>query len=222
MGGLASAPPRPASAKFAPVPANSMSLADRLSMQMPRIASLSRKRKKRICILGLDSAGKSTILNLLLKKDIGTVTVPTEGFNAESLKYKGNDGRLELTLWDLGGQDKLRNMWKHYLVGSDGIIFVVDATDDARLELCGQELATCLQDESLAEARILVLANKQDQTGAKSEQQVADKMGLSEPDGRTFALLGKRPFHIFGTSAVKNSESVFIAVDWLCGAMKKP
>jgi len=219
MGGASSAAPRPVSTKFAPVLANK-TLADRFSLNLPRINSLSKRRKRRIVIIGLDNSGKSTILNLLLKRNVGAVTVPTEGFNAESVNYKGDDGKLELTLWDLGGQDKLRGMWKHYFIGVQGVIFVVDATDADRLELCGTELALCMQDESLADAPVLVLANKQDQRGAKGDVDVAAKMGLEAPDGATLKFMGERQFRVFGTSAVKDTETVFVAVEWLCSVMK--
>ena len=109
---------------------------------------------------------------------------------------------MELTLWDLGGQDKLRSMWKHYFGGVQGIIFVVDASDVARLELAGQELSTCLRDESLANSAVLVLCNKQDLPGAKSDEEVTKLMGLDAPDGATLQLVGTRPLKVCGSSAM--------------------
>jgi small GTP-binding protein len=170
-------------------------------------------------IIGLDSAGKTTILNLLMKKEAGA-TLPTEGFNAETLKYKGDDKNLELTLWDLGGQDKLRQMWRHYYQGVQGIVFVVDATDVDRLGLAAKELQAALQDESLNAAGLLILCNKRDLKGAKSDAEISVMLGLDGPQSPTMALLGSRPFKLCSTSAEKDADSVFAAVDWLCSVMQ--
>ena len=75
----------------------------------------------RILLLGLDGAGKTTILyRLRLGENIHSI--PTVGFNVEHVVYK----KIDMTMWDVGGQDKIRRLWKHYYTGTDAIIFVVD------------------------------------------------------------------------------------------------
>ena len=82
---------------------------------------------RRLLMLGLDNAGKTS---LLYKMKLGEIhkTVPTIGFNVENIKYK----KLDLVVWDIGGQDRLRPLWKHYFEGMDGIIFMVDINDNNR------------------------------------------------------------------------------------------
>merc|ERR1712014_221302 len=98
----------------------------------------------RILMVGLDAAGKTTILYKLKLGEVVT-TVPTIGFNVESVKYKN----ISFTVWDMGGQDKIRNLWRVYLKGSAGIIFVVDSTDKMRITEARHELTKLLEEEDL-------------------------------------------------------------------------
>ena len=86
--------------------------------------------KAKIMMLGLDGAGKTTIL-YQMKLNETMSTVPTIGFNVEEVNYRG----LTFNVWDIGGQTKLRNLWHHYFQGSDAIIYVLDSADEERLEL---------------------------------------------------------------------------------------
>jgi GTPase SAR1 family protein len=63
-------------------------------------------------------------------------------------------------MWDVGGQDILRPMWKHYYANSDALIFVVDSQDWDRLDIAKNELHRMLAEEELKDAVLLVLANK--------------------------------------------------------------
>merc|ERR1719330_1744709 len=115
-------------------------------------------------MIGLDAAGKTTVLYQL---KIGEVvnTVPTIGFNVETLQYK----KLNMTVWDIGGQEKLRPLWRHYFAEADGLIFVVDSNDVERIApkddeegSAKRELHRCLADDSLKGIPLLIFANKQD------------------------------------------------------------
>ena len=86
--------------------------------------------KAKILLLGLDGAGKTTIL-YQMKLNESITSVPTVGFNVEEVNYKG----LQFTVWDIGGQSKLRDLWHHYYSGSDAVIYVLDAADEERIEL---------------------------------------------------------------------------------------
>jgi small GTP-binding protein len=80
---------------------------------------------KRILMLGLDAAGKTTIL-YKLKLGETVSSVPTIGFNVETVEYKN----LKWTIWDVGGQKKIRDLWKHYLLDNQAIIYVLDSSDE--------------------------------------------------------------------------------------------
>ena len=102
--------------------------------------------ESKILLLGLDGAGKTSLLyKLRLDKDI--TTVPTIGFNVERIKNKN----LTITVWDMGGQDKLRSLWRHYLLGADGLIFMIDSCDHERIHLANEELykIVCMPNQSL-------------------------------------------------------------------------
>merc|ERR1711948_209891 len=105
--------------------------------------------------VGLDAAGKTTILYKLKLNEVVT-TIPTIGFNVETVEYK----KLSFTVWDIGGQDKIRKLWRHYYMGTAGVIFVVDSNDRDRIEDAREELSKMLSEDELRDAALLVLANK--------------------------------------------------------------
>ncbi len=129
-------------------------------------------QESRIVLIGLDGAGKTTIL-YKLKLDECVTSVPTIGFNVEKVKFKN----LEFNIWDIGGQTKIRNLWKFYYDNTDAIIFVVDTSDGERLELAKNTLNEVLSDDRLNNAPLLILANKIDLSG-KSTQEIVSTMGI--------------------------------------------
>ena len=114
------------------------------------------KKEVRILMLGLDGAGKTTILYKLKLGD-NITTIPTIGFNVETLEYKN----INFTVWDVGGQDKIRRLWRHYYMNTHALIFVVDCNDRDRVDEARQELTQMLHDEEMKDAVLLVFANKQ-------------------------------------------------------------
>ena len=115
------------------------------------------KQDMKTLLLGLDAAGKTTILYKLQLGEI-VCSVPTIGFNMETVEYKN----IKFNVWDIGGQTQIRCMWRHYYESTDALIFVVDSSDEERMELAKEELHSMLQTEELSQAALLVLANKQD------------------------------------------------------------
>ena len=93
------------------------------------------KKDVRILMVGLDAAGKTTILYKLKLGEIVT-TIPTIGFNVETVEYKN----ISFTVWDVGGQDKIRPLWRHYFQNTQGLIFVVDSNDRERIAEARDEL----------------------------------------------------------------------------------
>ena len=97
-------------------------------------AGLIGKKDVRILMVGLDAAGKTTILYKLKLGEIVT-TIPTIGFNVETVEYKN----ISFTVWDVGGQDKIRPLWRHYFQNPQGLIFVVDSNDRERIQEAKEE-----------------------------------------------------------------------------------
>ena len=109
----------------------------------------------RILMVGLDAAGKTTILYKLKLGEVVT-PIPTSGFNVEEVSYKN----ISFHVWDVGGQDKIRQLWRHYYTNTQGIIFVVDSNDRDRVDDAREELHKMINDEELKDAVVLVYANK--------------------------------------------------------------
>merc|ERR1712151_158578 len=115
------------------------------------------KQDMRILMVGLDAVGKTTILYKLKLGEIVT-TIPTIGFNVETITYKN----ISFTMWDVGGRDKIRPLWRHYYHGTNGLVFVVDSNDRDRIEDAAGELNRMMGEEEMRDAVLLVFANKQD------------------------------------------------------------
>ncbi|KAH9869899.1 hypothetical protein J1614_006820 [Plenodomus biglobosus] len=130
-------------------------------------------KEMRILMLGLDNAGKTTIVKRIMNEDVNTVS-PTLGFIIKTIEYDG----YKLNIWDVGGQKTLRTYWKNYFEKTDTLIWVVDATDRERMDDCRQELAGLLQEERLSGASLLVFKNKSDVPGAMGEDEVRERLRL--------------------------------------------
>ena len=166
------------------------------------LKKLKQKEKEvRLLMLGLDNAGKTTILKKFNGEDI-TEIAPTLGFNIKTLDHRG----FKLNIWDVGGQKSLRSYWRNYFEATDGLIWVVDSADRRRLEDCKKELQGLLQEERLLGATLLVFANKQDLPGALTCPEITDKLGLHTIRGRTW--------FIQSTCAVRG-DGLYEGLDWL-------
>ncbi|XP_038042507.2 ADP-ribosylation factor-like protein 3 isoform X2 [Anas platyrhynchos] len=127
----------------------------------------------RIVLLGLDNAGKTTLLKRLASEEVTTIT-PTQGFNIKSVHSHG----FKLNVWDIGGQRSVRPYWRKYLGSTDLLIYVIDSADQKRFEETGQELAELTEDESLTGVPLLVFANKQDLVTAAPAAEIAEGLSL--------------------------------------------
>ncbi|GME68787.1 unnamed protein product [[Candida] boidinii] len=133
----------------------------------------SKSREIRMLMLGLDNAGKTTIL-YKLKLGKTKQTVPTVGFNVETIKYKN----MTMHTWDIGGQERIRALWRHYFSGTDALIFVVDAADRDRLDNAKKELYKVINDKELKNCLLAVLANKQDLPNALKPKELIQELEL--------------------------------------------
>ncbi|KAJ7396639.1 ADP-ribosylation factor-like protein 3 [Pitangus sulphuratus] len=127
----------------------------------------------RILLLGLDNAGKTTLLKQLASEDISHIT-PTQGFNIKSVQSQG----FKLNVWDIGGQRKIRPYWRNYFENTDILIYVIDSADRKRFEETGQELAELLDEEKLSGVPVLIFANKQDLLTAAPASEIAEGLNL--------------------------------------------
>ncbi|TPX72743.1 hypothetical protein SpCBS45565_g00176 [Spizellomyces sp. 'palustris'] len=191
------------------------------------LKKLKQKEKEiRILMLGLDNAGKTTILKRINGEDISTIS-PTLGFNIKTLVH--ND--YKLNIWDVGGQKSIRSYWRNYFEQTDGLVWVVDSADRPdRLEDCRRELKSLLLEERLAGASLLIFANKQDLSGALSYKQIEEVgvifLALGEAYSSNYSpllpttqLLDLRSiqthhWHIIGCSAVTGAN-LLAGMDWI-------
>ncbi|GCB22581.1 ADP-ribosylation factor [Aspergillus awamori] len=187
------------------------------------------RKEMRILMVGLDAAGKTTILYKLKLGEIVT-TIPTIGqsssssslssvqtqqnlasiscFNVETVEYKN----IQFTVWDVGGQDKIRPLWRHYFQNTQGIIFVVDSNDRDRIVEAREELQRMLNEDELRDALLLVFANKQDLPNAMSPAEITQQLGLQS--------LTRRPWYIQSTCAT-TGDGLYEGLEWLAETLRK-
>merc|ERR1719333_1449548 len=172
------------------------------------------KQQLRILMVGLDAAGKTTILYKMKLGEVVT-TIPTIGFNVETVEYK----KISFTVWDVGGQDKIRPLWRHYYQNTQGIIFVIDSNDKDRVdeksssEHSGkEELHRMLAEDELRDAILLVFANKQDLPNAMPVAEVTERLGLNQ--------IRNRQWYIQATCAT-TGDGLYEGLDWLSSTLSK-
>ncbi|CAJ1452541.1 unnamed protein product [Effrenium voratum] len=159
------------------------------------------KTEMRILMVGLDAAGKTTILYKLKLGEVVT-TIPTIGFNVETVEYKN----LSFTVWDVGGQDKIRPLWRHYYQGTNGLIYVVDSNDRDRIEDSREELNKMLNEDEMRDAVLLVFANKQDLPNAMTAAEITEKLGLHQLRSRQWFIQ---------SACATTGDGLYEGLDWL-------
>ena len=174
----------------------------RITMKKPKKTD----RDTRLVILGLDNAGKTTIIKALCDEELSTIT-PTQGFNVKTMAKDG----FKLNVWDVGGQREIRKFWKNYYYQTEAIIYVIDSSDRKRISECGSELSELLGEDELAGLPLLVYANKQDLIQALPAEELAEKLNLM--------LIKDRLWCIVACSA-KTKEGLIDGLEWLTAALK--
>ena len=165
------------------------------------------RAERRFLMVGLDAAGKTTILYKLKLGEVVT-TIPTIGFNVETLEHKN----VTFTVWDIGGKDKIRPLWRHYYQNTQAVIVVVDSNDRDRIGEARDELHRMISEDELCKASVLVFANKQDLPNAMGVAELTDKLGLH--------TLRDREWYIQAACAT-SGEGLFEGLEWLSTSIKK-
>ncbi|KAL3689047.1 hypothetical protein R1sor_015356 [Riccia sorocarpa] len=167
------------------------------------IRKVKRKEKEmRILMVGLDNAGKTTIVKRINGEDTSGIS-PTLGFNIKTMQFKN----YRLNIWDVGGQKTLRSYWRNYYEQTDGMVWVVDSSDTRRLQDCRDELHGLLKEEKLLGSSLLIFANKQDLKGSLKPAEIAKVLDLHVMDK-------DRHWQILGCSAV-TGDGLLDGFDWL-------
>ncbi|EPY54200.1 ADP-ribosylation factor Alp41 [Schizosaccharomyces cryophilus OY26] len=166
-----------------------------------------KEKEARVLLLGLDNAGKTTILKRLLNENISTVS-PTFGFQIRTINVEG----LHLTVWDIGGQKTLRSFWKNYFESTEAIIWVIDSLDESRLQECKYQLHELLLEEKLLNISLLILANKSDAAGSLNAKKIEQLLHLD--------VLKSQHYGIFSVSAI-TGDGIQEAMYWLASDLKE-
>lgn len=163
-------------------------------------------RKYKTLVLGLNNAGKTSILYAL---QLGKLvpTQPTLGSNCEELTW----GNVSFIAWDLGGQELLRHSWSLFYSNTDAVIFVVDSADPGTFPLVATEMHRALSHPDLANACVLVFANKQDLTTAVAPVDVAKALGLDRLTARHWTILG---------CSAASQEGLRVGLAWIADHVK--
>ncbi|XP_066984224.1 ADP-ribosylation factor-like protein 5B isoform X2 [Macrobrachium rosenbergii] len=164
------------------------------------------RNKHKIVMVGLDNAGKTTILYQLLMNEV-VHTSPTIGSNVEEVVWKN----LHFIMWDLGGQESLRSAWNTYYTNTEFVIVVIDSTDRERLSITREELYKMLAHEELSRAAVLIYANKQDIKGSMTAAEISRLLNLTS--------IKKHKWQIQGCCAL-TGEGLYQGLEWIGSTLK--
>jgi small GTP-binding protein len=137
-------------------------------------------------------------------------TIPTIGFNVETIQPTKN---LTLTVWDVGGQTKIRRLWRHYYQGTDAVVFVVDSADRERFDEARTELTHVLADEHMDKVPVLLFANKCDMPGAASPSELARVFGLDR-------IVRSHKWHVQASNCM-SGDGLYEGFSWMSDEVRR-
>ncbi|WOG84450.1 hypothetical protein DCAR_0103633 [Daucus carota subsp. sativus] len=164
--------------------------------------SLFYKQEMELSLVGLQNAGKTSLVNAIATGGYSEDMIPTVGFNMR----KVTKGNVTIKLWDLGGQRRFRTMWERYCRGVSSILYVVDAADRDSVPISRAELHELLSKPSLSGIPLLVLGNKIDKSEALSKQVLMEQLGLDTITDREVSCY---------MISCKDSVNIDAVLDWL-------
>lgn len=177
-----------------------------MGLLLAKLWSLFGNEEHKICLVGLDNAGKTTILYQFLMNEV-VHTSPTIGSNVEEVVWNN----IHFIMWDLGGQESLRTSWNTYYSNTEFIILVVDSTDRERLSLNKEELHKMLESDELNKAAVLVFANKQDVSGCMSAAEISRQLNLQN--------IRKHKWQIQSCCGL-TGEGLYQGLEWIASNIK--
>lgn len=164
------------------------------------------KRNVKILFVGLDAAGKTTIL-YRLKLDEVVTTIPTIGFNVETIGF----GNVNYIAWDVGLRSQTRALLRHYYPQTEALVFVIDSSDKDRYREAIEILCETLSEAELDGDPILILANKQDLHEVMSREEILS-------DLMTKDYLKRRKWEVFPVSGLQG-DGLTEGLDWLTSVL---
>nr|CDJ84598.1 ARF SAR superfamily domain containing protein [Haemonchus contortus] len=141
---------------------------------------------------------KNELLHSIFYNQICSIT----GFNLETVEYRN----VSFTVWDVGGQQRIRALWKYYFRDTQAIIFVVDSADVDRMEEARNEIHSLVADAELHDAVLLVFANKQDMPNAMSATEVSKALEMHS--------IMNREWYVQTSNAI-TGEGLVEGLEWL-------
>ncbi|XP_008427602.1 ADP-ribosylation factor-like protein 13B isoform X6 [Poecilia reticulata] len=183
-----------------------------------RLMSFRRRcqRKVTLVMVGLDNAGKTAAVRGIQGENPQDVA-PTVGFSKVDLKQ----GKFEVTIFDLGGGKRIRDIWKNYYSESHGVVFVVDSSDVQRIQETRETMAQVLQHPRIAGKPVLVLANKQDLEGALPEADIIENLSLEKLVNENKCLCQIEPCSAILGCGKKVDKSIKKGLTWLLSNIAK-
>ncbi|XP_047211741.1 ADP-ribosylation factor-like protein 13B isoform X2 [Girardinichthys multiradiatus] len=173
-------------------------------------------RKVTLVMVGLDNAGKTAAVRGIQGENPQDVA-PTVGFSKVDLKQ----GKFEVTIFDLGGGKRIRDIWKNYFSESYGVVFVVDSSDVQRIQETRETMAQVLQHPRIAGKPVLVLANKQDLEGALAEADIIENLSLEKLVNENKCLCQIEPCSAILGCGKKVDKSIKKGLNWLLSNIAK-
>uniref|UniRef100_T1JPA3 ADP-ribosylation factor-like protein 5B n=1 Tax=Strigamia maritima TaxID=126957 RepID=T1JPA3_STRMM len=171
-----------------------------------KIWSLFTNEEHKIVIVGLDNAGKTTILYQFLMNEV-VHTSPTIGSNVEEVVWKN----IHFIMWDIGGQESLRAAWNTYYSNTEFVILVIDSTDRERLSISREELYKMLAHDDLHKAAVLIFANKQDLKGSMTAAEISQQLNLTSIKSHRWQIQ---------SCCALTGEGLYQGLEWICCQLK--
>ncbi|XP_075259560.1 uncharacterized protein LOC142351438 [Convolutriloba macropyga] len=159
-----------------------------------------KEKQLKILFLGLDNAGKTTILKIITNEE--PIVVPTQGVNVKLVEKDG----VKMTIIDVGGKKNLRPYWRNYFEGTDVLVYVVDVTDTKRLEESATAFLDALEESKLEGVPVLIFANKKDLKGGVSENQIKRSFEVED--------LTDREWKVQMSSAAGKGDGIQEGMEW--------
>ncbi|KAL6707792.1 ADP-ribosylation factor-like protein 8B-A [Coniothyrium glycines] len=161
-----------------------------------------------ITMIGLQNAGKTSLLRVLAGGEFTVDSIPTVGFNMKRVQK----GHVTLKCWDLGGQPRFRSMWERYCRGVNAIVFIVDSADKEALPVAREELNLLLEKPALEGIPLLVLGNKSDLPNKLTVDELIEALNLK--------AVSHREVSCYGISA-KEETNLDAVLQWLIARASK-